>query len=63
MAKERTFASKMLTKAEKRVCPVCEGVIEMVKVVDSVKSEKTDAYKFVGNMTAVCKCNEKEVYS
>ncbi|MCP4724390.1 MAG: hypothetical protein GY863_05125 [bacterium] len=63
MVKERTFASKMLTKADKRICPECEGVIEMVKVFDSVKSEKSDAYKFVGNMVGVCKCNEKDVYN
>lgn len=63
MAAPKTFAEKMLASTDKIVCPVCNSDISMVRLVNTVRSEKTDAWKFTDGMTKVCKCNEKEVYS
>ena len=43
-------------------CPVCNSDIHYVKHVKAVKGDN-GAWKYRTQMTGVCKCNEKEVYS
>ncbi len=64
MAKVKTFVDKLrkMSEAHANVCPVCNTEIHRVKVVRSVKSEETGAYRYKQLMVNVCKCNEKEVY-
>ena len=62
MAKTTSFADKTLKKAEKLICPVCEKELQPIKHVKAVKME-SGAWKFRAVNTAVCKCNEKEIYA
>lgn len=64
MAKKvKTFADKMKKgKHDENICPKCNGEIQRVKFVKSVKSESSNSWRFNQNMVDVCKCNEKEVY-
>ena len=64
MAKKQDFMSKTQKLAKTgMICPVCEGAISYVRMVNTEKSAKTDAWRFNQNHVAVCKCNEKEVYA
>ena len=45
------------------ICPVCESSITYMRVINTEKSDKTEAWRFNQNHVAVCKCNEKEVFA
>ena len=59
--KERTFASKLNKEDTTDKCPVCNQQLSSVKLVESVISEDTGAWKFQENHVKVCKCNQNEV--
>lgn len=64
MAKKQDFASKSMKLAKQgKICPICNEIFTSVLKVNMVKAEKTDAYRFVEQRVAVCKCNEQEVYA
>jgi hypothetical protein len=62
MAKKQSFLDKSSKKAMHPTCPVCAGELSYVRHVKAIKSEE-GAWKFRSLNTAVCKCNEKEVYA
>ena len=62
MAKKQTFADKLQSRTQVTTCPVCNSDIQFVKHVRAVKGDN-GAWKYRTQMTGVCKCNEKEVYS
>ncbi|MFC1558834.1 hypothetical protein ACFL40_05725 [candidate division KSB1 bacterium] len=59
--KERTFASKLNKENTAEKCPVCNQQISSVKLIKSVQTEDTGAWKFQENHVKMCKCNQKEV--
>ena len=61
MAKKQTFLDKTRHKTENTHCPVCDQPLQYVKQVKAVKTE-IGSWKFRSLNTAVCKCNEKEIY-
>ncbi len=62
---QRTFSTKLAHSSKERgmTCPECGEKVQFIKHVNSVKSEQNDMWKFNKNMIAVCKCNQKEIYS
>lgn len=64
MAKKQDFASKTMKQAQHGAsCPVCNEFYSHVVSVNMVPSKKEGAYRFAEQNVAICKCNEKEVYS
>ena len=61
MAKKQSFLSKTQKKNEGIHCPVCDVEIKYVKHVKAVRGNN-GSWKFRSVNTAVCKCNEKEIY-
>ena len=61
MAKKQSFMDKTQKKKNDRTCPVCEGEYQFVKHVRAVKTD-VGAWKFRTVNTAICKCNEQEIY-
>lgn len=61
MAKKQTFMDKTAKKKFAQTCPICSEELHFVKHVKAVKSE-TGSWKFRTVNTAICKCNEKEIY-
>ncbi|MCK4965948.1 hypothetical protein KAS50_02890 [bacterium] len=59
--KERTFASKLSKDNAGEKCPVCNQQLSSVKLIKSVQTEDTGAWKFQENHVKICKCNQKEV--
>lgn len=62
MAKKQSFTDKLSKKADDTHCPICDGEKKHVKQVKAVKTDKGN-WKFQSRITAVCKCNEKEIYA
>ena len=64
MAKKQDFMSKAM-KGMKHgtICPKCEGQISFVRVINTERSQKTAAWRFAQQQVAVCKCNEKQIFS
>lgn len=63
--KKRTFADKVAkgTGPRGEVCPKCEAVIRVMKIVRAEKDEEKDSWRFSENIEKICKCNEKELLS
>jgi len=61
--KKRTFADKVAkgTGPRGEVCPKCENVIRMIKVVRAEKNEEKGSWRFAESVERVCKCNEQEI--
>ncbi|MBD3385029.1 hypothetical protein GF407_08885 [candidate division KSB1 bacterium] len=64
MAKDRSFSAKTSKSAQEgqRVCQQCGEAYTNVKVVQSVKKENSDHWRFKEKIVAMCKCNEQEYY-
>jgi hypothetical protein len=64
MAKKQDFLSKTMKGIKHgAICPKCESQLSYVKVVNTEKSDKTSAWRFVQKQVAVCKCNEQKIFS
>jgi hypothetical protein len=64
MAKKQDFMSKTMKGLKHgTTCPTCESQISYVKMVSTERSEKTNAWRFAQKQTAVCKCNENQIFS
>ena len=65
MAKrEQTFLSKLQKGKDKNenTCNICGEPIQKAKFVNSVISERTGAWRFIGKNVKICKCNKKEIW-
>lgn len=62
MAKKQTFMDKATKKSSGAQCPICDATFQYVRHVKAVRADN-GAWKFQTRNTAVCKCNEKEVYA
>jgi len=62
MAKGQSFEDK--AKKQKKVahCPVCQGPIQFVRLVKTVKNPAKGSWKFSDRQVGICKCNQAEVY-
>lgn len=64
MAKKQDFMSKTLKGIKHgTTCPTCQGQISYVRVINTERSDKTQAWRFSQKQTAVCKCNENQIFS
>ncbi len=63
MGKDKSFAAKLskASGASKTHCPECGEIYTSLHVVESVKSDKKDSYKFKEAFVGVCKCNQSTV--
>ena len=61
MAKKQSFTDKLAKKTDDTHCSICDSEKKHVRQVKAVKTEK-GSWKFRSRQTAVCKCNEKEIY-
>ncbi len=61
--KVKSFADKMLSKADTSTCPVCNEVLQNLVVFQTQKMEGSESDRYIRNKVKVCKCNEQEVYS
>ena len=59
--KQRTFADKVAKQKTVVICPKCNGQVQTIFLVRSVKSD-SGSWKFRQRHVNVCKCNQKEVY-
>jgi len=62
MPKAVTFAEKMIKKADIKICPVCNGPIENLLLVESNSNNPKGSLRFQEHFVHVCKCNHKEIY-
>jgi len=62
MAKKQGFLNKSMKKGEGKLCPVCDGELQRIKHVKAVRADN-GAWRFRSANIAVCKCNEKEIYT
>jgi hypothetical protein len=64
VAKKQDFMSKSMKGLKHGLtCPKCEGQISYVKLINTERSEKTNAWRFSQQQVAVCKCNENQFFS
>jgi len=61
--KVKSFADKMLAKADVTTCPVCGEAQQNVVIVQPERDSETNHYRYTRSSVKVCKCNEKEVYA
>jgi hypothetical protein len=61
MAKRQSFADKASKKAHVKTCPVCNSVMEAVRLVDPAYTTDKKSWKFKDKIVEICKCNEKEI--
>lgn len=61
--KKRTFADKVAkgTGPRGEVCPVCETVKRVIKIIRAEHDDSKGSWRFSENMEKVCKCNETEL--
>ncbi len=61
--KKRTFADKVAkgTGPRGEVCPECDTVKRIIKIVRAERDEEKGSWRFSENIEKVCKCNEKEL--
>jgi hypothetical protein len=65
MSKDKSFAAKLskAAGAASAHCPTCGELLSTLHVVDTVKNEEKQSYKFKETYVPVCKCNQNEVMS
>lgn len=63
MAKKQTFVDKVTKHAQDKTlhCPKCGEAYKEIKLVKSVFSEKTKAWRFNTKLVEMCKCNKDEI--
>jgi hypothetical protein len=61
--KKRSFADKVSkgTGPRGEVCPKCETIKRVIKIVRAEKVDEKGSWRFVENVEKVCKCNEEEL--
>ncbi len=62
MGKDKTFAAKIAKASGARSshCPNCGDLLTQLHVVENVKNDQKNSYKFKENFVAICSCNKKD---
>lgn len=65
MAKDKSFAAKIAKAAGKNTthCPECGEAYRSLHIIDTVRNEKNNGYRFQESYQRVCKCNENDLKS
>ena len=63
MAKDKSFGAKLAKAAgaSSLHCPECGELYTALHVIDSVKNEEKNSYKFKEKFVGLCKCNQNEL--
>lgn len=63
MGKDKTFAAKLAKAAggNKTHCPECGETFTALHVIETVKNEEKDSYKFKEGFVGICKCNQNTI--
>ena len=63
MSKDKSFAAKLskAAGASSTHCATCGEILNVLHVVETVKNDKKESYKFKENYVSICKCNQNDV--
>lgn len=63
MGKDKSFSAKLAKASGTNLahCPTCGEAYDHIHVIETVRNEEKNSYKFKETFVPMCKCNQKDV--